>query len=352
MSAPVSATSENNASAAPSKSQTSKSSMAKGRQSKVMGRIHPTYDHYIGFKDGTVYNRHTGRTLKCSRNAAGYRRMGLGKAFGKKELLCHRFIWECFHPLLGKQDQVDHINRDRGDNRLINLQQLTTAEHAKKTSASRQPRERLQPLAAVPGERWMPIQNTGWRVSDKGRLEKVDGTITIGRLGAYGYRVAKIGKKDYRVHRLVAKAFLSQQPDQATVVDHVDRNKENNQADNLRWATHSENRANQADTSKAVYGWLDGHKHVFSSITEASKSTGCCRPWIRRQLNQTLATQRLWRFSMADGLCKAVHLPSGDIKLFASKRAAQRGTGVSINTICAHTNGKLKKMRSAWIFHM
>jgi hypothetical protein len=44
----------------------------------------------------------------------------------------------------------------------------------------------------------------------------------------------------HRVHRLVCLAFHGEQPE-GFCVDHIDGNKENNRADNLRWCEWKEN---------------------------------------------------------------------------------------------------------------
>jgi hypothetical protein len=43
------------------------------------------------------------------------------------------------------------------------------------------------------------------------------------------------------VHRIVATAFHGQQPSEKHIVDHIDTNRRNNRADNLRWITRLEN---------------------------------------------------------------------------------------------------------------
>ena len=62
--------------------------------------------------------------------------------------------------------------------------------------------------------------------------------------GYFYVQLWKNGKKyNKSVHRLVAKAFI-ENPNNLKEVDHVDGNKSNNQSENLRWATRSQNIAN------------------------------------------------------------------------------------------------------------
>ena len=62
--------------------------------------------------------------------------------------------------------------------------------------------------------------------------------------------LCKSGKrKPYYIHKLVALAFLPN-PDSKSDADHIDRNKDNNILENLRWANKSENKQN---TSKRKY---------------------------------------------------------------------------------------------------
>jgi hypothetical protein len=66
--------------------------------------------------------------------------------------------------------------------------------------------------------------------------ENKDGYLQVGL-----YKDKK--RKMFRIHRLVALAFL-ENPENKPTVDHIDRNKQNNRLENLRWATKSENQAN------------------------------------------------------------------------------------------------------------
>ena len=71
---------------------------------------------------------------------------------------------------------------------------------------------------------------------------------TPGSLDKYGYRVVNVHRKCYKVHRLVADCFIPN-PDNKPTVDHIDRNRQNNVASNLRWASYKE----QAENSSNVF---------------------------------------------------------------------------------------------------
>ena len=55
-----------------------------------------------------------------------------------------------------------------------------------------------------------------------------------------GYFYVSIGKRDYRVNRLVALAFIPN-PDNKRIVHHKDANRKNNHCSNLELATDQEN---------------------------------------------------------------------------------------------------------------
>lgn len=65
---------------------------------------------------------------------------------------------------------------------------------------------------------------------------------SIGEHGYKYYRLSKNNKKQiHYAHRLVAEAFLENLNNNLSIVNHIDGNKLNNQIDNLRLITLSEN---------------------------------------------------------------------------------------------------------------
>ena len=94
--------------------------------------------------------------------------------------------------------------------------------------------------------------------------------------GGYLYvNLHKNGKaKNYRIHRLVAEAFLSN-PENLPCINHKDENKENNCLSNLEWCSYEYNinygTRNERASKKVM---CIETNEVFKSICEAERVTG------------------------------------------------------------------------------
>ena len=71
---------------------------------------------------------------------------------------------------------------------------------------------------------------------------------TFGNLDSDGYRKVIINRKTYRVSRLICETFHGLAPAERPTCDHVDRNRDSNVPENLRWA----NMHTQANNTRKV----------------------------------------------------------------------------------------------------
>lgn len=78
------------------------------------------------------------------------------------------------------------------------------------------------------------------RMSYKRKCETIIKKPCLSGKGYLKVTLCKDGTKKYVfIHRLVAQMFIPN-PENKLTVDHIDRNKLNNNVNNLRWATYSE----------------------------------------------------------------------------------------------------------------
>lgn len=83
-----------------------------------------------------------------------------------------------------------------------------------------------------------------WEVSSLGRVRNTKLNKVLKPYEHNGYLCVGYNSKTqkrHKVHRLVCQAFHGDAPPWGTNVDHIDANRMNNRADNLRWIEFFEN---------------------------------------------------------------------------------------------------------------
>lgn len=128
-------------------------------------------------------------------------------------------------------------------------------------------------------------QETNYSISDKGEVRKDANNYIMKLQIQQGYKhvTLQINKKAkrFRVHRLVAEAFIPN-PENKPYVNHIDGNRQNNLVENLEWVTPAENTQHAVlsglmlpTRERAVVQFdLDGNKIAeFPSLSEAARRT-------------------------------------------------------------------------------
>lgn len=111
---------------------------------------------------------------------------------------------------------------------------------------------------------WKPIPGLdGYEASDEGEIRNKNLKIIGGKNGFPYIGIKLKDKKTYRVHVLIAKTFIPN-PDNKPHVDHINRDKLDNRACNLRWVTVQENIQNIGlfKTNTSGFKGVSFHKHT------------------------------------------------------------------------------------------
>ena len=128
----------------------------------------------------------------------------------------------------------------------------------------------------------------------KPKIDK-DGYLTI--------HLCKNGKNYYKsIHRLLAETFIENN-NYNNSIDHIDNDKTNNNLDNLRWLSLSDNVA-KANRNRDYSSWYkkikaideNGNIKIFNSIKEASEELNIPQSYISCVLTKRQKTAKKYKF--------------------------------------------------------
>lgn len=162
----------------------------------------------------------------------------------------------------------------------------------------------MQEWEKVEGFENYSVSNDGKVRNDK--TNRILAGVGTGRGGEYVGVCLTKAKKSYikLVHRLVAAAFIDN-PDNKEQVDHIDGNKLNNNVDNLRWVTASENclgyglaERNKNRQKHIIAKHKDGSVLEFNSRYETAEYFKCHKSQISYGREYKKGNKKGWIFEI------------------------------------------------------
>lgn len=231
---------------------------------------------YLVFTNGDIVSSVTGAAMAGSINKGGYRTINLTKEGKSTTFKAHRIILEAFNPVSGFENLlVNHIDGNRLNNKLENLEWVTASENTQKSYDNGRkgvnPRVKgaikvevnfddekefldncalnVDEFKLSSGLRVKRFKNLPYficedsRVYSYGRYKKFISSFT----DKDGYKLTSLtvskGKLQmFKVHRLVLMTFNPVKDMDNLLVNHKNGIKDDNKLENLEWVTASENK--------------------------------------------------------------------------------------------------------------
>jgi hypothetical protein len=247
--------------------------------------------NYSVTDDGKVFNDITNKELKGTIARNEYKSVQL--TINKKLVTCmvHRLVAEAFVENPNLYSMVDHIDRNKMNNNASNLRWVTNKINSGNREQPTQQKKQGEKLKDFDETEWKSIENSLYYINKKGQVFNSKTGRTLVGSSRNGYLRVTINGKIYSIHRLVWENYKGEIPE-GMVIDHIDGNRSNNNIENLRCVSQSENIKNSYQSGRnGTVGVIqldkDGNEiKRYSTIQEAADAMGVTHSAIRSAINR------------------------------------------------------------------
>ena len=229
--------------------------------------------------DGRIRNDETGRELKGTFKSCEYHKVSLmieGKA---KSYMVHRLVAEVFLPNPDNLPVVHHIDGNKLNNNVSNLQWVTEQENSMHKFNVKE-KNNSDTYIDIDNDEWKIIfGHENYKINKKGDVVKIVNHRLLKPSNRNGYLRVSLDQKLYTVHRLVYETFIGPIP-VGMVIDHINGIRDDNRIENLRCVSQSENMYNAQKNGHSgqhkVAQYDSEHNLIktYPSFTVAAKEFG------------------------------------------------------------------------------
>lgn len=225
---------------------------------------------------GNVYNDKFNRIMKGTTARNEYYSVQLSINGKPKTFMVHRLVAEAFIPNPNNYSIVDHIDRNKLNNKVENLRWVTAEENNNNKGRNKiKERKKINHIEITEDFKEIP-SCPSYYASKDGTILNSTGRIIEGS-ERNGYLRVNLASGHYSKHLLIWEAFNGPIPNDM-VIDHIDGNRQNNKLSNLRLVTQGENMLNaqrlghKGQVKVSQYDNEGNFIAKYNSFREASKA--------------------------------------------------------------------------------
>lgn len=226
---------------------------------------------------GRVRNERTGTWLKGAKNK-GYLLYNIYSKGKQHTLYAHRLVAEYFLPNPDNLPIVHHIDGNKLNNNVVNLEWVDEASHGNKHRYGHHGRQIKIDDKEINLDEMKSFRGTPYYASKDGQIYNLNKKIKMRQEKSGKYSRVQcyygLNGKRFLVHRIVWECFNGPIP-AGLEINHIDNDPNNNALDNLELISHSENCQKARHGNVEVYS-LDVEtleRTEYSSINQAALAT-------------------------------------------------------------------------------